>query len=270
MTELAKNYRHNFATLQGTPRKRGNPEGTDVTEKSSDSSPGVPEDSPSSKTEKPSSDGALSEKSEQRFQKLVNTNKELEAQLAAEREELRKLREQNGSAEILKALRQQKKPDGYDDWSDEDKQAFAAQSAAQAGLDQKLPPELLSEIRQALLKDHVMDVLEHLNRKQADAVAKVLNEYDNRMPVEDAAVVAARRQPDLFKQPKADKAEVDREPADPAAFASQKPGSAGRERTSALDREIKELEERARATSSLPERMRLLASRNALARQRQG
>lgn len=243
-------------------------EGMDVNpEESSASEAGVQEESPpSANEEKPSPQPPeqLSEKSQNRFQQLANQNKELEAQLLAAREEARKLREETSASKVLELLKQDR-PKGFDDWSEDDRQAYTAHQAAKVSTDQAIAPEMRAQLRKILLKDFVADSLPEHDRKQVAAIAEVLDSLDNRISVQDAAAVAAHRNPDLFAQAASGKKQGAK--GDPASFHSQRP-TQGRDTARSLDKQIDELKAAAASARTPTQRMKIAAEVNKLSRMR--
>jgi hypothetical protein len=255
-----------------TPGPRGTivtaPDAKDVKAKSSIAE-GADGESPTP-PEKASSDEPehKSAKAENRYKELADKVKQLESDLARERAEAQKLREAANPAEILKVLKAER-PADYDEWSEDDRQAYVAAKAAKHEQDRALPPQVRDQIRKVLLKDLVQESSPDLSRKQAGLVADVLNEFDNRMSVDEAAAVAARRHPDAFAQEREQKKEA-RPKADPSSFHAQAPGRADGKKMTALDREEAELVAAAMAERNPMKRARMAARVNQIRAQRRG
>lgn len=241
-------------------------DGTDEPAESSTAS-GVTGESPSPQ-ESPSSDEPehKSEKAANRYKELADQNAKLKAELDRERAEAQKLREATSPAQILAALKSDR-PNDYDEWSEDDRQVYVAQKAAQHEADRAMPPEVREQVRRVLLKDFVMDSDPSLSRNQAAAVAEVLDEFDNRLSVKEAVTLAAHRKAELFAQPEPKK-EAAKPKADAAAFHAQAPGRAEGKKMSALDREEAELMEQISTESNSLRRNRLVARVNSIRAQR--
>lgn len=229
---------------------------------------GVTESSPDSPEKASSTEPEhKSEKAANRYKELNDEVQRLRSELERERAEAQKLREASSPAEILKALKAER-PDGYDEWSEDERQAYVAAKAAKHESDRSMPKEVRDQIRRVLLKDLVMDADPNLSRAQAAVVAEVLDQFDNRMPVDEAAAVAARRNPELFAQNGQKKAAEPKPKADPAAFHAQAPGRSDGNRMTAQDRREAELTQQAYAETNWVRRSKLVAEVNAIRAQR--
>lgn len=158
-----------------------------------------------------------------RFKEVNDSKNDLQKQLEATRQEMESLKAQTERELGIDAVLKQSRPEGYDDWSDDQRAAWIAQEVqSRSGLS--------DQERSDLLKITVENKIARssnraLSNEQLDAAVSVALEHGGTLTPDESIALAAFRNPALFEAPKDGQGSVPR-PSVPASHATMTPSSA--------------------------------------------
>lgn len=213
---------------------------------------------PTSTSEQPSSETpeGLSKSARDRFHELTRRaeaaerkaqsaesaeaeKQQMQSQLDALREANRQLRTELDDAAFSKRMKDFKEPEGFDDWSPVQQQAYVSRQVSRDEVQAQISPEHLARLQEQLVRGDVEDHFTDVNRAQAKAIAKVYLKFhavDGGFSYAQARRLAEGDSPDLFAKQATSAEEPDEGDAVPMTYPQgQRQAMAKRRTVSASD-----------------------------------